>query len=224
MINKQILESELVKPFLTRSQSDVRGEDDSKAIGQGAFAWAEPKDDDHEVDVKSYNFEKPTEDAKQLYYNAIEDLVGGNPYVPVVYNRHETTNSKKRIKNDYTMEKLLPYNSVDPRRLLIAVNQTLEDCGSIVSPEAKDKFASLLNSNDSNLTTRIIDQTMYVFTKLLGNALKRPELTQGHLSEVAARIKDIVNEYDLFIDMKPDNVMFRRTKYGLQLVITDPVA
>lgn len=163
-------------------------------INSGLFSTVYDDDSDPHMVVKLNNFSHDI--AFDAYIAAIvkNKLTGVNPYVPRVYKRNDKI---------YQIEKL-----VSPRVL------TSEDMSAVA-----DKMGVYVNQDDD------AHQKYYHIIIYIKNRINYDqEVKSKKLKEVIDLIKNLISEHGFVNDVGGENIMFRRTPHGYQLVFSDPIA
>ena len=231
MINKRLLESELVAPFVQDHEyvpSEYTRRDIDPRTPKGADSWLDDWHDPHEVGLKNYDQSKW--DGKTLYYTELSDLMGTNPYMPIVYNI-DSFGDKSKPRMEFRLERLIPTRSVDVVRLSIAIKRVLLDLRyDSDSPMIQDleyvQEAELGNyKEERNIVLNVHIQMM----KRLRAELENPSRSVGQLREFADRFHAMFKratdaDIPIFFDLHGENIMYRRVQHGVQLVVTDPIS
>ena len=244
MIDQKLLEQDLIKPFIkqmddTPSKYNRADVSDNPEIPSGYQAWLDDTDQDpHEVGLNSYAFEK--HDAKYYFYTQMSDLMGANPYMPVVYNIDQYKKNDKQ-RNQFRLERLLVAGEVEIIPLMICFKKVMKDLPLIHDVRLKERFdeefekALNVNQEDYDMRERSVKSWLrYTFYPKLLDTIEYQLKTggascTGELEEFSKRlhqlIKNFKREMDDFIDLDihEGNIMYRRTHTGVQMVISDPV-
>lgn len=167
-------------------------------IASGGEATVYNDVNDPHMAVRSVH--RKRDDSYWKYIEAIvkNKMTGNNPYVPRVYKFDKN-------KQKFQLEKLVPMHSMDDKELdYIAETIGLIERGP--DPWDRAKWAKV------SLIVTFIRDAMY----------KKLETIPEDLQQVLKLILSLkaTNSTD---DISEDNVMVRRTPYGPQLVITDPL-
>lgn len=140
------------------------------------------------------------------YITAIvnNDELKSNPFLPRVYSiksYYDKEGNKKFIAN---IEKLLNYKEVDTKQLKQYIPHII-DIG-----------------NDNNYFDQYPLLALCDTIEAAAYHGNYAHIKNEKLIEALKFINSISNRYH--IDLHSDNIMFRRTKYGIELVITDPLS
>ena len=201
-----------------KSELDQRG-----ILGKGKFSVARTDRDPHMV--KKYNYRFDQKDPYNEYINyIIEYKLTDNPYFPRVYNIKRVDDPDGRTSYKYTVERLIPYTQLEVQELeAIVTNMFTKDTAATILNSLK--FSEKLKISDEKLKGNIhSDMAFFIQNGLYDNNMKY--FKDDNLITALREIRDIVNSSrnNLRYDMHAGNLMYRRTKYGAQPVISDPVA
>ena len=171
-------------------------------IGHGKFSYVkDKKSDPHFVQkVMKKASDDLSGDAYYVYIKTIVDqkIAQHNPFAPRVYkiNQFKGTDGKQKYSID--MEKLIPLDDIS-------------------QPELQEYARRLFDIDD--------EVNMYDFSSFVEDAMHgRIELKDKNLLKLFNLINSIKEKYGFYDDLHAANMMFRRGPYGIQLVITDPLA
>lgn len=176
----------------------VMGDPNVHHLGSGSFASAYThKDNPHDIWKSSRHMSADGHDIDGFYYylKALESFKGNtNPYFPRFRNIRI---NKRGNKMQYTVqvEKLFPLSSLyeDEAKALLR--------RMYIHPALDDTIVGAIN-----------------------DAVFKPKLIKDEqLLEAGRFIRRVMKKYKLDDDMHLENIMVRRTPYGAQLVITDPL-
>jgi hypothetical protein len=152
------------------------------------------------------------QDGYLVYVQAIVNSKSSNRHLPRIYDVRVWKDSKNRIVYKVVMEKLI-------------------DIGTLSEPEIYVLFRSLFK--DENKVKELFDQDANNFASMIdfidhaikGNIdLSMLQQTTNEFQQAVTLIKRAQHQSDATVDIGYNNVMARRTPYGPQLVITDPLA
>jgi hypothetical protein len=234
---------------LSRAQDEFFDKD-PRAEHSGSFMKGQEVNP-HEYEKQAFLPEKGDKDPMFLYYDATEDLRVQNPYVPVVYKTDIQYNKKGEQIPKYRMEQLVKWSGVPTTQLYLACTNVIKSVDPKSSALSRIKnfykdqlFDKIHYSNLKDLSdlddTDPDKNTLFGFGyACVGYALKAIEdvcrgaaTTDDQLAEVCQIIAGIEKSYTMFSydlfrgnlnQSNTNNVMFRRTSVGYQLVITDPL-
>lgn len=189
----------------------------------GRYSQVKPDENDpHMVKKKSYD---PIQDLEQkdgyfFYINKISEtgVADGNPFFPRVYDVDVYKDSTGKATFDAKIEKLIRGEELSEEEIMSVGNRCFNDFEEAI--ERKNAFGGfserkitnkklLLLKTISMLLYDGMHDTKYIKEPLLIEALK-------FINNLYKQNKHIDE------DFSESNFMFRRGKYGLQLVITDP--
>lgn len=239
----EITESELVAPqHRTHDYTDselTSREVARQNIPSGVESWVDDWHDPHEVGLK--NFDPTRHDAKTIYYTQMADLMGANPYMPVVYNIDqfgETGNARM----EFRLERLVPANQVDLGQLVSCLKTVLEELGNPDPELMSDLEIYQDDMHDNEYSSDAYDADYFdwgfrasnfglaysVVTRLVSAEINKPKNSTGHLREFSDRIRQLLDDahregINIRMDLHQGNFMFRRVRHGVQLVINDPM-
>lgn len=201
----------------TRKHTDYESDDsmsvDKGMVGRGYFSTvAADKKDPHMVKKYTTNFD--SDDVFDLYVRfIIKNKLHENPYFPRIYNFKEIQDKKGQTPYKYQIEKLQNITNLDKKEFEFIFDKIFGDgffskyvagerteqmafrLADVVETAAKEDVESKIEDEDFKKATRLI--RMFVNSKKCDGCR---------------------------IDLHQNNIMARRTPYGVQLVITDPVA
>jgi hypothetical protein len=207
----------------------------------------------HEVEKTGFLPIDKNEEPQDVYFNATRGLRGVNPFVPVIYQttitKDPSSQTPNKQRSSYRMERLLMYDEVPLQLLGPVCFQIIESCISSI-PHLKDTYKRLKTRYDKEikaihtgmddivqhddeiklpLKLSTIHNLKYLIVELTCNCIRRTvsssQITSMNaLKQVTKIINWIKQKYKVSDDIHEKNVMFRRTSFGVQLVITDPLA
>jgi hypothetical protein len=190
--------------------------------GRGFFSKVYTDQDDPHMVIKQSKFSDQL-DTSDGYYKYIEATIkngmnGVNPYVPRVYKINAIDTGMQLMKgvNSYNHE-------VQIEKLNVVYDLDIKDIEFILSkifPE--DLVSSLLSKESPN---EIFESVSDILFKILKGTYTIKKTLSKDLNQVLELIKKLYDDKIITeIDLKPANLMIRRSPYGPQLVITDPAA
>ena len=179
----------------------------SVKLGSGAFANVFLKQADYPSAVKlaRFNEECPSKDG---YYNYLEAIINiDNPHLPKVMG---AVLCKPRECNQYVKVELEP---------LVSINELeLDELVHVLSTS----FGMSADSLEYVTFDYLVDEIVTKFARGCRD-YNDTYCWSAELRDVAVIVSYLM--YDGFIlDIHEGNIMFRRTPYGVQLVITDPLS
>lgn len=216
------------KTIRTKSPLDIhkfhRNNVDNK-IGSGFFSTVYNDKDEHMVKKISNN-----SDMKDSYWDYADALIQSgiwesNPHFPRIYSIKKFTHgSETHYKG--TMERLLGFGDCSNTELYTCYSNLL-DVGKVA-----DHYKAMDTRDPSYKDTNIL-RFISMVTTALDNAVENDNydiVTDATLKEALQWIRQILDSFaakgKIFggVDIHKNNIMYRRTKYGIQLVLSDPVA
>jgi hypothetical protein len=155
--------------------------------------------------------------------------MGENPYAPRVYNMESYVDSGGNTHYDFDVERLLTCQQVAPESIIhlydLFDTNTMKRYKSSVEKEIYQSKAP----DQSEISKRITNDLAYACgTCVAGDTLD--VVTDEKLFELLRTIKGLmmslkkINQYTHFYDFHHENLMYRPTSVGMQLVINDPIA
>lgn len=205
LITPQIVQTTTKKPH------DIEVGREKAAYGASAYGQGKPVSkrgvDDAEYSKTNYFPSELQDDAYYAYIKAVTPLMGGNPYVPEIYKIIKIRDSNGQIIPRYEMRSYEPWSNFKKPELVSILAK--------ISPVE-------VESMDPDYTA---DDIWSVITGLVYHAARADKETEDpELNQVMEIIRNVVASNPAFdYDMHSGNFLIRRTPYGPQLVITDPV-
>lgn len=191
-------------------------------LGGGYFgqAFSMPGDIETVDKISRLNQNSWDMDGYYAYINAVKDIRDEthNPFLPQIYNvkRVESTNNSYLL---VTIERLYDIKLLEADEL----RRVFENLIDRTIPDDEVKHLPMVRlyvrDYNSNLTEAWIELIVY----LLRDKLPDFKIQNPQLIEAMAIVKKLMS-YGYTNDLHGSNIMIRRTKYGPQLVITDPLA
>jgi hypothetical protein len=204
--------STVPKKFPASNPFDDDDPNDKTLIGGGLDYTAHEKEDDpHEVSKRARTG-RPTPDGQAMYFKTIIEngMSGTNICVPRIYDYHQIRDPNGDIKYEFSTERLINYKHIYKDELLACVH-------AVLSPTTRRLV--------KNLDERDADYIMHFTALRLTNMAFTGETT-SELPDMNEALR-VVHELDQLrgynIDIHEENIMFRRTSVGLQLVLNDPI-
>lgn len=208
MLLNEIIQTDVTNVNLpNRKFKQSKSQEDS--IGKGRYSTVRNDPKDPHMVIKKTKFDKNSTSYhnKDVYPQFIEALINSdqkmNPYFPRVYGM--------KSYNDKSDDKLHKFNI-----------ERLEDLREL-SAEEMDHIMSLIMDDDVRKAWRIDNERMLAW--FISEAIKknsvRKEIKDKNLYDALTFLSKFLKK-NWFLDLHSENMMFRRTPYGPQLVITDP--
>lgn len=207
LITTKNIKAKIKKPYdLDRMRDEYRSS--SSAYGQGK-AISKSGIQGAEYSKTNYFPSELQDDAYYAYIEAVKPLMGSNPYVPEIYKIIHITDSNGKVVPRYEMRTYKPYDKFNKRDLISILSK--------ISKEEADKAESQEDYDTFDIWN--------IITGFVRNSTQNDRETDDtDLNEVLEIIRNVVASNPAFeYDMHRGNFMIRRTPYGPQLVITDPV-
>lgn len=184
-------------------------------IGKGFFSSVFPHKDEHMVTKISNS---PTHANIDGYWKYVNELIksniwSSNPFFPRIYSIKKIQNSDDdEFIYSGVMEKLIEYKDIEPDVLCEYIKTIVE------YPTVNAEIIKIERSQTAKyLMNRVGDVLALNMINLNSNEIKNDQLIEALEWFKKSRLTS-----DL--DIHADNMMFRRGKTGIQLVITDPLA
>ena len=152
-------------------------------------------------------------DAYNAYIKAIIPLMGGNPYVPEIYKILYVKDTNGRKIPKYKMRAYEKYTRCSSGEILALLRRAFP----VIAEEFDDEIEAGVQLKKTTIWFRLVAEI---------NAAAKQDIdtSDEQLNEVLEIIRNVVGSNRKFhYDMHTDNFMIRRTSFGPQLVISDPV-
>jgi hypothetical protein len=178
----------------------------------GAYAYGSVnKKDPHMFNKKTYMPTDLDNDGYYQYVKAIEKHIGSNPYFPRIYVIELKKDPKGKIIPNYDIEALSNGDDFSFESLLSLAKRMYKD------------FPTMTEEHDGGILGLRRKMAEYMRDSVRANDFSaiRDNNLKGALMLVAKIIKSNEN---FMCDLHKDNIMFRGTPNGPQLVITDPIS
>lgn len=217
---------ELVTPTVTRKKTNLtlrhgnnRRDKDGSALGQGAFSTVKNDRTDPHM-VKKHHYAPIHADDEYIdgYVKFVNYLIANEISVtnlPRIYDVKKISDPNQQYIYTYQLEKLTPVSEVGLDEIISLFKRT-------VKAEIPDRFN---NEDDAHKAREILRMmgNMFETAVTYGDYERIKDTSVIETLKVIARFLEVASDDDLGFDMaNPNNIMFRRGPYGLQLVITDP--
>lgn len=177
----------------------------------GAYAYGSVnKKDPHIFNKKTYIPTNLDSDGYYQYVRAIEKHIGSNPYFPRIYVIKLQKDPKGNIIPNYDIETLSNGDDFSFDSILSMAKRMYKD------------FPTMSEEQDG-----IIGIRRKLARYMLENVRKNDfsAIRDNNLKGALMLIASVINKNDnLECDLHKDNIMFRGTPNGPQLVITDPIS
>lgn len=183
-------------------------------IKHGALGYYRRMSNDYKMGLKS-NLRPFTEnelDAYYVYIKTIQNEASGNPWYPRVYSINTTKDKENTISYNIKLEHLKEFKELTSEEIInLAQNIFHED-------DVRDKFKQNRIPVPNYITASILAQMIRDVVK------GKIQTTDEKLIEAAKVINQLIKKYRFGNDITYRNIMVRRTQYGYQLVLVDPLA
>lgn len=189
----------------------------SKRLGTGAFGsvYSEPGDVETVKKISRLQSNRWDHDGYFAFVDALRQLKPAdkiNPYLPQIYKvkPFETTNRKRYL--EVTMEKLYPFKEIRQ-----------EEAFAILEKLTGERLAHDFIKDAKRFLLRIVERFIENPEKSSFNLPNKRvfAITDVNFKKAAALVNRFITVFNL--DLHDQNIMFRRTSTGAQLVITDPL-
>ena len=189
----------------------------------GRYSQVKPDTNDpHMVNKKSFDPIKDleTNDGYFYYINKISEsgIADGNPYFPRVYDVNVYRDSTGKATFDAKIEKLEHSDNLSEEELLLVANHCFKDF-----EDAMKRKAAYGGTLERKIPTKKL-LILKTISMLLYDSLRHQGYVKDPMLADAMKFIDELYRKNKKVDedLHEDNFMFRRGRYGLQLVITDP--
>ena len=180
--------------------------------------------------VSAFDRDEMTADGYYAYINKIMDLKNetNNPYLPQVYDakvvKPKSVGSEPYFELE--LEKLSKWEDLSGNQLRAILEKMLDE-----SFENEKKLLDVLKFLGYSVASDTIDEwLMYIILYFIRLTIKNPnfslmgmKIRDPQLLEVTDMLR-YLSKSGYGMDLHDQNIMVRNTKYGPQLVITDPLA
>jgi hypothetical protein len=208
MLLNEIIQTDIRNINLpNRKFKPSKAQEDS--IGKGRYSTVRNDPKDPHMVIKKTKFDKGTTayHNKDVYPQFIDALINSdqkmNPYFPRIYGMKSYTDKSDDKLNKFNIEKL-------------------EDLREL-SAEEMDHIIGLIMDDDVRKAWKVDNERMLAW--FISEAIKknsvRKEIKDRNLYNALTFLSEFLKK-NWFLDLHSENMMFRRTPYGPQLVITDP--
>lgn len=200
-------------------------------IGTGGTYIAYSDDDPHMVTKKS-RYPHPASGFKpgtgnrdvspgRIYAETIikNKLAQSNPFFPRFYVHHTDTDKSGNKYYKFTTEKLISAREISYKEALTVLKH--------IFANKKDRklfirtFEEDTEPYDRENARAIMDDVGWFLTNMIDH--QRFNAASDHLNQALKVIHKLKKEHGLSDDLISDNIMFRRSRNGLQMVLNDPV-
>jgi uncharacterized ubiquitin-like protein YukD len=179
-------------------------------IGTGTYYTSyENPDDPHTIHKFS---RQPTisHDGFKIYADYIikYNLASKNPYFPRIYKHRTNIEPPSDLSYEFEIEKLLLYYDIRIKEFRPILELLFND----------SEVEEIMNiHSNEGITIKIARKIRLMITQ---NIKSKSKLLNQAFFIIQKIIRD---NSDIYIDIHEDNIMFRRTNSGIQLVINDPL-
>lgn len=193
----------------------------SRRLGAGVQSIAFDKEDrnDHDILLRTHFKNLASHDTKSMYLDYAMKHAHENPHLP-------------RIKAEKTFVTDAKNPNKNPTRITHHVMERLHPIHSLSDEERKSMWHHAFGEEPlDNAHIDAIHFTSAIVAHLNSNVHPSNPKPNEHIMKILHQANHVVNKAKRkdpngfhFIDLNSGNVMARKTPYGHQLVITDPVA
>lgn len=156
------------------------------------------------------------------YYQAIEQLKGSNPWLPLVYKTEvaKDPSNPQITQPSYEMERLYDFTEVPSRLVMDTIRHIVN--GEQRTPKI-EKFINKINKATD------VQKRLYLYVDLLLDILlrgstKEINIQDPNLKQACDIVYTIYKSNPQFRpDLHSGNIMWRKTSFGIQPVIVDPI-
>lgn len=220
LLERQIdtgVENKTYKGALRSSRDSL---DQNTAFSKGR----EHKSDPHMF--QKYNHTPLAKDSVDGYDVFIRYLIShdiDNPHFPAVYNVKKINDKNTSYITKFDVEKLLKHTQVSVAELIAIMNISFNH------DEHTANWLSELEENIDNFKEgewlnghKLGDLADSIASRVEFGLHNLDSIRSDSLKQAIKILNTIRNEEKLHVDIHRENVMYRRTAHGLQLVINDP--
>ena len=206
VLNERIIQTSMSDKTYPGTFNNVRHSRVSKdELGRGAFSKVTPDHNDPHL-VKKTNItplgkqHADKADGFEQFVRLIDESgMNENIHFPRIYRATKVTDAQGTHRSSYSMEKLEPIKSL-----------SFEDSKTLEQTHMTEGY-----SEDASLSDRLYD------------ACRSPSARERYvkmesLKEACEALYEMDDVSDFRLDIHKDNIMVRRTPYGVQLVFSNP--
>jgi hypothetical protein len=214
IINTNVQHKEIDTTFGRTDGYGWEDRDKDDKLGSGLYYAAyDDEDDPHMIKKISTQPTYPSDgkDGNEEYIAAIvkHKLSGNNIWVPRVYDFTTIKDANRSKHYEFTLERLVESGDVMEDEVMGGIMNAF---GPSFEYESKDR------SQDARHITDEVGKHIHWMIRTKDISTDNPDLTEA--IEVLA---EACGKYTSRIDLHWGNIMYRRTPYGAQLVINDPL-
>jgi hypothetical protein len=203
-----------------------------KSNKRGAFSWVEDDETDPFLVNKKHfiDSENPeSRDGFYVYLNKIKDKMAENPFFPRVYElrKHHQQDAESYSRINSKIEKLFPLKDLSIP-LQDAMVKSLLDMPKLLEEVDKHKsgkmFYEYVKRYEKHYGQYYSENMIYflIYLRIIdGLHISPSKVIKNKELEDAL---NLILSSKRSVDLHDDNVMFRRTPYGPQLVLSDPLS
>jgi hypothetical protein len=199
-------------------------EDADRSMGKGSYYGAFSKEDNpHEIDKLTLDARKEGySDGQAEYVMELVDrkISGNNIFAPRVYDFNKIKDDKDYIHISFTEETLLNAADVDMDEIKVIMDQIFSPTDIDVVYSSADDYSFEVDTNQERVTGGIGRTFELMIKKNNINTLS------DDLNEVLELVRELTyaDGGKFGLDLHDENIMYRRTSTGVQLVISDPIS
>ena len=158
---------------------------------------------------------KLDDDGYNAYVKAVTPLMGSNPYVPEIYKIVHVKDPSGGVVPRYEMHEYETYDKFSSKAILAMIRKAFPD-------DAKKIDINLANDPTLKMDNEMMWKVLIV--KIREALTDNTPTNDKKLNQVLQIIRDVTSSNPAFVyDMHLNNCMIRRTSFGPQLVVTDPI-
>jgi hypothetical protein len=193
-------------------------------LGRGYYsAVSKDRKDPHMVKKHNTRFDDIDDDPYRLYAKfIIDNKLFENPYFPRIYQHKKIKDKKGNILHKFQLEKLEELNKLS--------HDEIDHILRVIFKEPEKIINSFKTAHvPSRFEDRKKQRKLIAIAKEIKEAINHNhiyEIKDKNLIHAIREINHFMNHEckNCYNDLHPKNLMARRTPYGAQLVITDPVS
>lgn len=157
---------------------------------------------------------KNKDDSTYKIYRSDQHDVAAN------FHRHAMTDHNPHLPK---IEKMVTVKHYDGQHTVISKMEKLHPLHSLSNDELKSAWGHSFGPTTKKVTPQLISNRIKSHLKFHSGEGKHPGSASANMENALHDVATIASNGNGKIDMKPENVMARKTKYGHHLVINDPV-
>lgn len=190
---------------------------------QGVDAYGQEDEEDPHMYDKINHFPSDLEnDPYYQYVQAIKPYIGSNPFLPRIYVVKLERDPSGKVKPKYKMEKLTNGSELEIESLVALANRLFNQK---FTHNTGNKSTDVKDAEQfRTYASQILDSSVYENPHSGGDYIDTT-IKDKRLRQAMNIIKNVWESNNGFgTDLHSENIMFRTTAQGPQLVITDPLS